>query len=388
MKKIYISLAALLTACTAFAQNQVNEGAAINLRTPNHVPVKHTPTPQATNSFYIDYDYADEQLWGTGSYQRFIWDINMNYSKAAGDTLNSQLNYAVVAFDSLHDPYSMLTIPNNAVTSITIDSIFAVLGHENNSGTDDTLIVKIISLSAQGYPQSTVLWSDTMIISASSPLSGTANDWLSATTVSWNPAFTTTNKRFGVRLDYRGDKTDTLGVLAGFGDNGPCGQSSVSAFRSNFAVNSYTQWVKYSQYGLLPTSTGADIFYDCDSDGQYTEGVDGATYLQNISVWTYVTIVDNVSIEETSENGVALSQNKPNPANDNTVIGYSIVEPANVALNVYDITGKLVLNVNEGKKAAGKHAVTINTSSLPAGIYYYSLSAGEKTITKKMVVMD
>ena len=103
---------------------------------------------------------------------------------------------------------------------------------------------------------------------------------------------------------------------------------------------------------------------------------------------SYKVTSGNVGLAENAENGIALSQNQPNPANGSTVIGYSISEAANVALNVYDITGKMVLNVNEGKKAAGKHSVTINTNSLPNGIYYYSLTAGERTITKKMVVID
>jgi hypothetical protein len=96
----------------------------------------------------------------------------------------------------------------------------------------------------------------------------------------------------------------------------------------------------------------------------------------------------NVGIAEAPENGITLGQNQPNPANGNTVISYSINEQSNVELKVYDMTGKLVMNVNEGKKSAGKHAVTINTNTLPNGIYYYSITVGGKTLTRKMVVID
>ncbi len=60
--------------------------------------------------------------------------------------------------------------------------------------------------------------------------------------------------------------------------------------------------------------------------------------------------------------------------------------PANTTVEVFDITGKSVLNVNEGVKNTGTHNVTLNGSNMNNGIYYYTFKTDAGQVTKKMVV--
>lgn len=83
---------------------------------------------------------------------------------------------------------------------------------------------------------------------------------------------------------------------------------------------------------------------------------------------------------------VSLSQNYPNPASEKTTIRYSLKEAGNVNLVVYDVTGKIILTLVSENKNIGEHEVTLNSSNLKSGIYYYQLKADDVVQTRRMMV--
>ncbi|MBK7378339.1 MAG: T9SS type A sorting domain-containing protein [Ignavibacteriales bacterium] len=83
----------------------------------------------------------------------------------------------------------------------------------------------------------------------------------------------------------------------------------------------------------------------------------------------------------------ALSQNIPNPFNPNTSISYSIPENAFVALKIYDVLGNEVEVLINEQKEPGNYQIDFNASELSSGIYYYTLTAGNFTSTKKMILV-
>ena len=93
--------------------------------------------------------------------------------------------------------------------------------------------------------------------------------------------------------------------------------------------------------------------------------------------------------EEEIPSGYSLQQNYPNPFNPETRITYSLSAGSMVSLDVYDITGSLVVKLFEGFKQAGKHEIVFDAAkhSLTSGVYFYRLSTGETRITRKMVLL-
>jgi len=91
-------------------------------------------------------------------------------------------------------------------------------------------------------------------------------------------------------------------------------------------------------------------------------------------------------IESSVNNGLSVSQNMPNPFSGNSTINYSLNEKSDVSFEVFNVTGSKVMELNEGVKTAGNHSIQIDASTLNAGVYYYSVIAGDKRITKKMIV--
>ena len=84
----------------------------------------------------------------------------------------------------------------------------------------------------------------------------------------------------------------------------------------------------------------------------------------------------------------ALGQNYPNPFRNNTEIRYELGTDSDVVVKVMDLTGRVVMEINEGFKPAGSHTLRVNASSLEAGIYMYTLKAGGFTETKRMIVSE
>jgi hypothetical protein len=83
----------------------------------------------------------------------------------------------------------------------------------------------------------------------------------------------------------------------------------------------------------------------------------------------------------------SLLQNYPNPFNPTTTIQYTIPKDEYVKLVVYDVTGKVVKELVNGHKSAGRYNVEFNASGYASGIYYYRIDAGTyKSVQKMMLV--
>jgi hypothetical protein len=82
-----------------------------------------------------------------------------------------------------------------------------------------------------------------------------------------------------------------------------------------------------------------------------------------------------------------LHQNVPNPFNPSTTIEYSLPVDAHVRLTVFDARGRKAAVLADGHRPAGTHRVTWNAVGLPSGIYFYRITAGAFTATRKMCLL-
>jgi hypothetical protein len=93
-----------------------------------------------------------------------------------------------------------------------------------------------------------------------------------------------------------------------------------------------------------------------------------------------------VSQEEQIGETFAIGQNFPNPAVDVTRINYSLDEAAEVNFEVYDISGKLIMNEYQGNLPAGNHFMEVNVSDLASGVYQYDVIVDGVRVTRPMMV--
>ncbi|MEJ2193372.1 MAG: T9SS type A sorting domain-containing protein [Ignavibacteriaceae bacterium] len=83
----------------------------------------------------------------------------------------------------------------------------------------------------------------------------------------------------------------------------------------------------------------------------------------------------------------SLLQNFPNPFNPITTIKYEMPISGLVTMKVYDVLGNEVATLVNEEKPVGSYTVEFNASNYPSGIYFYSLTAGSFTATKKLILM-
>ena len=87
-----------------------------------------------------------------------------------------------------------------------------------------------------------------------------------------------------------------------------------------------------------------------------------------------------------------LHQNYPNPFNPVTTLRYNLPEDALVNITIYDMMGRVVKTMVNSQQTAGYKSVRWNAtndkgSPVSAGLYLYTIEAGEFRQTKKMVLL-
>jgi hypothetical protein len=83
----------------------------------------------------------------------------------------------------------------------------------------------------------------------------------------------------------------------------------------------------------------------------------------------------------------SLAQNYPNPFNPVTSIRYTVAGDVRTELTVYNVLGQEVVTLVDGVKAPGAYTVEWDASDLASGVYFYRLTAGDYTATRRMVLM-
>jgi hypothetical protein len=92
------------------------------------------------------------------------------------------------------------------------------------------------------------------------------------------------------------------------------------------------------------------------------------------------------SVEEENPAGILLGQNYPNPFRSTTTIDISLPVVKNVQLILYNREGRIISRLINGSLSQGHHQVDLNASTLPDGIYFYSLITDSVVKVKKMVI--
>ena len=92
----------------------------------------------------------------------------------------------------------------------------------------------------------------------------------------------------------------------------------------------------------------------------------------------------------------ALLPNYPNPFNPETWISYQLAESADVSISIYSADGQLVRTLTLGHQSVGVYESRSRAAywdgrntlgeSVASGVYFYTLTAGEFTATRKMLI--
>lgn len=172
----------------------------------------------------------------------------------------------------------------------------------------------------------------------------------------------------------------------------------VSASVSNLDVSITVSGTSSSVAGELVDDNGTVVSVNNSTgNNPFTLTAPGpGTYIVNAGFknpnrrWDSTTVTINVTgvnDNSASPSTFKLFDNYPNPFNPSTVIKYSVAKNSFTTLKVYNSVGKLVTTLVNKTKPSGTYEVEFNATGLTSGVYYYTLSAGDFSETKKMIVL-
>jgi len=92
---------------------------------------------------------------------------------------------------------------------------------------------------------------------------------------------------------------------------------------------------------------------------------------------------------ETADAGpvsIILKSNYPNPARRASTIAFQLSAPAKVTIRLFDVQGRLVATLADEWMEAGERRVPFDVGPLASGVYFYRLTAGPFTESRRLVV--
>ncbi|GAB4295802.1 MAG: hypothetical protein Kow0098_18440 [Ignavibacteriaceae bacterium] len=109
--------------------------------------------------------------------------------------------------------------------------------------------------------------------------------------------------------------------------------------------------------------------------------------LKQVDMDGTINLSDIVEVEIGKPDKFELFQNYPNPFNPVTSIKFSIPEKSFVTLKIYNAIGKEIKVLLDEEKPAGNYEIKFNGSDLASGVYFYRLTAGDFSGTKKLILL-
>ena len=132
-----------------------------------------------------------------------------------------------------------------------------------------------------------------------------------------------------------------------------------------------------------------------NEDALYFGGFDPNSYTSTNNAWIYKRIWNTLDIygqESLSVTDYKVHNNYPNPFNPVTTLRYDLPEDLFVSITVYDMLGNVVSNLvnkdeNSGYKSVQWNAINDKGQPVSAGVYLYTIQAGDFRQTRKMVLL-
>ncbi len=142
-------------------------------------------------------------------------------------------------------------------------------------------------------------------------------------------------------------------------------------------------------YPMIGNNSDDNIHYIYQTDISPGNALDGDhDYQENI--WVYGMLPKSDLITGISDKEIIddshVSQNFPNPFTGTTTVNVILEKAAELSLVVTNMTGQKVIEINRGHAPAQTYTFTIDAANLQAGIYFYTVTAGDSQVTRKMIV--
>jgi len=299
-------------------------------------------TMPLTNSFAIWFTSANRGI-AAGSSEGMVGTVDGGTNWTAITTLGSGTIYGLVGYYSTWFHTRGQRLFHSGNDGISWDTAYVAPGTIYHISKARNMTDVVYAVGASGFIlKGTGLG---LPVELSSFTASAANDRI---LLNWSTATEVNNRGFEIERSSGGSDFITVGFVKGAGTTTEIQNYS---FSDNVPAGIYTYRLK-----------------QIDFNGKFE-------YSQTVEV------------DFTGGLSYVLDQNYPNPFNPATTISFVTKENSRVSLKVYNVLGDEVATLVNGELTGGVHNVQFDASTLSSGIYFYTLTAGNFTETKKMLLM-
>jgi hypothetical protein len=157
------------------------------------------------------------------------------------------------------------------------------------------------------------------------------------------------------------------------------------SINEDFSTPVQVIFVDQNSYLDNDVQPGVEYFYRITSLFGDNQSVPSQVISAMISV---MDVIDSDNIPDT----YSLKQNYPNPFNPITTLKYGLPEDSFVNVNIYNLRGNVINNLVNKKQSSGFHSISWNATNnlgqpVSAGMYIYTIQAGDFRETRKMILL-
>ncbi len=147
------------------------------------------------------------------------------------------------------------------------------------------------------------------------------------------------------------------------------------------SIDSGKSWNEISSSGLTNMYDSSVTCFAVSPNGYLYAGTAGGKVFRSFQPVT--DIKDNFVLPKT----YTLNQNYPNPFNPSTRITFTLLHSSTVSLKVFDLLGREVTILKNGREEAGEHTINWDATAMQSGVYFYRLITDGWSEMKKMIFM-
>jgi hypothetical protein len=103
--------------------------------------------------------------------------------------------------------------------------------------------------------------------------------------------------------------------------------------------------------------------------------------------WIGIPVLSSIGEDIPVVYAYSLADNYPNPFNPETRIEYVLAETGKTELSIYNAVGQKIRTLVNERQTAGRHHVRFDGQGFASGIYFYRVTSGEFSQTKKMLLI-
>lgn len=140
--------------------------------------------------------------------------------------------------------------------------------------------------------------------------------------------------------------------------------------------------------GMFPGETFNIVLFDKSKELMTELKVDTWERGNNVFVKDGLSAISSLSLSNEFTPELELFQNVPNPVRDNTNISFYLPQDANITLRVTNSLGQNITTLVSSYYPKGTHIIQVDTKSMSTGVYFYTLEAINKVITKQFTKIN